>query len=148
MSQQSIRFIIHGRAQPAGSKRFVGVKGGKGIVIDANPHAKDWKLMVAEAAARAREEAGWLLLRCPVSVSMIFYRPRPQSHYNKSGLRAAAPIYPATKPDRGKLARAVEDALTGVIYLDDAQIVGGGISKRWADSEYVEIVIQRFDDNR
>jgi Holliday junction resolvase RusA-like endonuclease len=39
--------------------------------------------------------------------------------------------YPTTKPDLDKLARAVLDALTGVYYLDDAQVVSLDLQKAY-----------------
>jgi Holliday junction resolvase RusA-like endonuclease len=43
------------------------------------------------------------------------------------------------KPDVLKLARAVEDALTGILYRDDAQIVTEVLRKRYGDPPRVEI---------
>lgn len=145
--KNAIRILVYGRCQPAGSKRFVGLSAaGVGRIVDANPRAADWKAQVAQAAAMAREKAGWPLVRGPVAVDVTFVRPRPKGHYNKSGLKKSAPLYPATKPDRGKLLRAVEDAMEGVIYANDSQIVGGYVVKEWGESEYAEIVVQRLAD--
>lgn len=57
--------------------------------------------------------------------------------------RPSAPHYPAVKPDATKLVRAVEDALTGICWRDDAQIVNQDVRKRYADtgSARVEIAI-------
>jgi len=46
---------------------------------------------------------------------------------------------PAVAPDIDKLLRAVSDALTGVGYMDDAQIVEVYASKIYADNTYIEI---------
>jgi crossover junction endodeoxyribonuclease RusA len=43
--------------------------------------------------------------------------------------------YPAKKPDVDKLLRAVCDALSGIAFIDDAQIVAIGGTKRWLDPE-------------
>jgi Holliday junction resolvase RusA-like endonuclease len=40
-----------------------------------------------------------------------------------------------------KLARAVEDALTGVVWRDDAEIVAEGLAKLYGTPERVEISI-------
>jgi len=37
--------------------------------------------------------------------------------------------------------RAVEDALKGVVYVDDAQIVSELLDKRWGEPARVEVVI-------
>src|SRR5437867_2655341 len=68
-----------------------------------------------------------------VSLDVTFYRPRPKNHYGSKGLRPSAPDYPTTKPDRGKTLRAVEDALTGVVWRDDAQVCDGPVRKRYGE---------------
>lgn len=44
---------------------------------------------------------------------------------------------PETRPDADKLLRAVGDALTGVVYRDDAQLTTVVVRKRWAKTEGV-----------
>ena len=41
---------------------------------------------------------------------------------------------PTTKPDRDKLERAVCDALTGVLWVDDCQVVDGPVRKLYVDA--------------
>jgi len=59
----------------------------------------------------------------------VFWFPRPASHYGiKAGisyLKPTAPIEPISSRvgDLDKLCRAILDALTGVAYLDDRQVV-------------------------
>src|SRR5207244_637695 len=71
----------------------------------------------------------------PVVIHFTFYRQRPAAHYgtgrNSGTLKASAPVYPTTRPDALKLARGVEDALTGIVYRDDAQIVEERLFKRY-----------------
>jgi crossover junction endodeoxyribonuclease RusA len=59
--------------------------------------------------------------------------PRPRSHYRTGKLshelRADAPVLHTGKPDAIKMARAVEDALTGILWNDDAQICAETIEK-------------------
>jgi Holliday junction resolvase RusA-like endonuclease len=114
----SLSIIVYGTPQAAGSKRHVG--GGR--IIDANKNAAGWKGKVAQVAGEARE--GKPLMRGPVGVRFTFYRARPKGHLKKDGsVRDSAPIFPTTKPDVLKLARGVEDALSGVVYADDSLIV-------------------------
>jgi crossover junction endodeoxyribonuclease RusA len=66
--------------------------------------------------------------------------PRPKSHFrtgSRAGeLRETAARYPVTKPDRTKLLRALEDALTDAgVWRDDTQVVSGDVSKRYATRE-------------
>jgi Holliday junction resolvase RusA-like endonuclease len=63
---------------------------------------------------------------------MTFIMPRPKNQYDAKGnLKNPAPFFHTVKPDRIKLARAVEDALTGIIWVDDSQCCDGPIIKRY-----------------
>lgn len=136
MKPLRVEFFCPGLCRPGGSKRFVGMSArGKARVIDDNPEAAAWKERVALAAHRAMQEAGVEgLLAGPLEVWMTFYLPRLKGHLKKDGtLRPGAAPYPTTKPDALKLARTCEDALTHVIWRDDAQIVGETLWKVYAD---------------
>ena len=51
-------------------------------------------------------------------------------------------------PDVLKLARAVEDALSGVCYSDDALIVEEALRKVWADEWGVLVTIEEIEAER
>lgn len=141
----TIKFTVYGLAQPAGSKRGFAYKkqnGSTGVAIsDANPKSRDWKTLVAAAAQRYRPDVP---LAGPVAVTMTFVRPRPAGHFNsrrelnKKGLESTRPI---GRPDALKLARGVEDALTGIIWGDDSQIVEEHLFKRWGATPCVDITV-------
>lgn len=138
-----IKFTVVGKPQPAGSKRaFVNPKTGRAIVTDDNKRSKPWQAEVRVAAAEVMPGE---LLTGPLKVRMIFYRSRPKAHYgtgrNELRVKDSAPQHPVTKPDVLKLARGVEDALTGVIWRDDAQIVDEVISKRFGEPERCEVEV-------
>jgi Holliday junction resolvase RusA-like endonuclease len=44
-------------------------------------------------------------------------------------------------PDTLKLARAVEDALSGIVWVNDSRIVDERIRKRWGDRSAVRIKV-------
>jgi Holliday junction resolvase RusA-like endonuclease len=133
-----IGFTVYGQAAPAGSKRGF-VRGGHVVVTDANPNARQWKSVVTDAANAAMN--GHTLLDGPLSLTLIFHVPRPRGHYGKRGLRPSAPLHPAVRPDLLKLARGVEDALVGVCYRDDAQIVIERLRKVYGEPARCEIVL-------
>jgi crossover junction endodeoxyribonuclease RusA len=124
----AIAFTVHGVAAPAGSKRALplgGKPGGRPIIVDDSKRSRPWKRDVAKTAAAAM--AGRQLLDGPLELQVRFYVPRPKGHFgtgrNAGVVKASAPEFPTVKPDVTKLLRAVEDAMTGVIYRDDAQVV-------------------------
>jgi crossover junction endodeoxyribonuclease RusA len=145
---QTITFTVLGKAQPGGSKRAFRHPGtGRALVVDANKKAKPWQAVVAAAGHDAMGGRG--LLDGPLAVRIVFYAPRPQSHYrtgrNRAMLRAAAPMFPTTRPDALKLARAVEDALTGVCWRDDSLIVDEQLHKRYGEPARAEVEITPLD---
>jgi Holliday junction resolvase RusA-like endonuclease len=83
------------------------------------------------------------VIRGPVQMSAVFRFRRPANHYHRDGtlkplcggLSSAtsqyAPLYHCVAPDWSKLQRSTEDALTSLLYQDDARIVGGSCEKRW-----------------
>jgi crossover junction endodeoxyribonuclease RusA len=153
----AIKFTVLGIAQPAGSKRAMPIyrKGANGrqlvtrengapviAVADANPKSREWKNVVAFTARQAYRGE---LLRGPLHVRLLFFRPRPKSHFgtgkNAAVLKPSADEYPTSKPDVLKLARGVEDALTGIVWGDDAQIVVEGLKKCYGEPARVEVEI-------
>jgi Holliday junction resolvase RusA-like endonuclease len=138
-----IHFFVAGVPKPAGSKRgFFIPKLKRVIITDANPNSKDWKIDVKHAAQKAYSGP---LIDLPLSVRFTFNIVRPKGHFgtgkNATTLRNGARKFPTSKPDLLKLARGVEDAMTGIIYSDDSQIVSERLFKRYADAPGVLIEI-------
>lgn len=128
-----IAFHVPGIPAPGGSKKFVGMNRRTGralIVDDAGKRNKDWREAVAWAGKAAMQ--GKPLLEGPLKVRFEFVMPRPKGHFGARGLKPSAPAWPAVKPDALKLTRSSEDALTGIVWTDDAQIVKEEIEKRYA----------------
>jgi len=43
--------------------------------------------------------------------------------------------------DRGNLLKLIEDAMNGLVYLDDSQVVGGSVAKIWGDVDETRVVV-------
>jgi crossover junction endodeoxyribonuclease RusA len=113
MTARAIIFRVHGEPIPQGSMRAF-VAGGRAKVRPDNKRCNPWRSDVAAVAARTMDGAP--LLEGPVAIEMAFALPRPEK------VPKARRGRPAAKPDMDKLARAVLDALTGVVFTDDAQV--------------------------
>jgi crossover junction endodeoxyribonuclease RusA len=125
----SLSFVVYG--QPIGQGRISFV--GKGRAIHSN-HKQliPWRETVAKTAAAAAARQDWNPLDAPVRLRATFYLPRPKHHHTTRGiLRAAAPTWPAKRPDLDHLLRAIGDALTGIGWHDDSQIVQVRGAKRF-----------------
>lgn len=136
----TIRFFAAGKPEPQGSKKaFVmkiegrpgtSAKDYRAIIVDDNPEGKKWKKIVATTARMVHTGAP---ITGPLQIDITFTVERPQGHFgtgkNAGNVKGSAPEFPEVRPDVLKLARAVEDSLTGLIYEDDAQIVAEHIFK-------------------
>ena len=50
------------------------------------------------------------------------------------------------KPDADNVYKSVADALNGVAYVDDVQVVSGGFTKRYSERPRVEITVTKADE--
>lgn len=132
-------FELLGDPVPQGSMVAVLSKNdGRPFVKPSNETAlRRFRKALAEAAwvGMARRSAA-LIEKGPVAVVLTYEVSRPASHLgtgrNAGSLRPSAPTRPATRPDGDKIERAVLDALTGVCFKDDGQVVEVDWSKRFA----------------
>ena len=132
-----LSFTVYGLAQPAGSKVAMKTKTGKLLVRDAAKGSRPWKTQVAQAAGEAMNGSG--LLDGALELSVIFTVPRPKGHYGVRGLRPSAPEHPTVRPDVTKLLRAIEDACTGIVWRDDAQIVAQHAYKEYGEPARADV---------
>ena len=126
----SLDITVYGAPAPQGSKKFVGVKAGRGIMIESSKAVKPWREAVKSAAMDAMRQAGAVRLVGALSVEMIFTLPKPKSAPKRSR------SWPDRKPDLSKLVRSTEDALTDIgAWEDDARIVSCLARKVFPDED-------------
>jgi crossover junction endodeoxyribonuclease RusA len=140
-ARRAVVVDVRGIPKPAGSKRvFLVGKAGEPkrpvVTDDSGAKGRDWRVTIQHAIAAVHPGPP---LAGPLEVSCYFTVRRPLGHAGKRGLRPSAPPYPATRPDLTKLTRAVEDAATGLLWTDDAQIVTQAAAKRSRDRPGVVI---------
>lgn len=139
-----VGFGVSGQPRPAGSKNAVplGRRNDAGVFIpytrpDGTPivnqrdssgeRGANWRADIRQAVAAALEQAHEL---CdgPLAVRTTFYIARPKGHYgsgrNAGVLKDAAAAYPhqSKLADGDKLSRALHDALTSVVWIDDSRV--------------------------
>lgn len=123
-----LEFTVTGLPQPKGSTRsFVigrGTPHARAVTTSDNPKNKGWQQTIANCAALELQRAvnrDCRFLTEPVVIEIWFYLPRPKALLTKS--KAGQPIPHTKKPDLDKLVRSCKDALTGVVWTDDSQVV-------------------------
>lgn len=115
--------FVPGRPAPQGSKRHVG----RGILVESSKDLGPWRERVALAAHNEMVRLGRSVADGAVYVTLYFILPRPKSA-PKSETPAAV-----KRPDLDKLQRAILDALTGICFVDDSQVVTIYAHKRIAE---------------
>jgi Holliday junction resolvase RusA-like endonuclease len=83
----------------------------------------------------------------PLHVGVTFSMPRPKGHYgsgrNADKVKASAPPYPVGRPDLDNLVKAVLDALRGIAWGDDTQVVSLRARKTWAEPSPGAVIVVR-----
>lgn len=134
-----IRFTVYAKAEPQGSAKGFVVKG-RAIVTSDNTKMRSYRAEVTREARACLSDLGiaepFIGKHIPVLFEMHCFFRRPPSIPKK---RKAMVV----NPDLSKLLRSTEDAMIGILYHDDSQIVQAKISKDYASDgiERVEIVV-------
>ena len=90
--------------------------------------------------------AGRPLMAGPVELKLQIFAPIPKSWSKRKQEQARQGlIYPITKPDSSNVLKAVEDGLTGAVWVDDALIVDHHITKRYSDTPRVIAIVTALD---
>jgi len=146
---RTFTLTVVGVAQTQGSTRAFMPKGWKRpIITNDNPKTKGWRQTIANCAALElqRAEHGGRFFAGPVELEVVFYLPRPKRLLTKR--LAPMDVAHTTKPDADKLARATKDALSKVIWNDDAQVTDLIARKRYcATGEHPRAVITVRETN-
>lgn len=80
-----------------------------------------------------------------LQVSIKAFYPIPQSFSKSKRIDAVCDkLRPTTKPDCDNIIKVVLDALNGVAYYDDKQVVSVSCNKYYAVNGYLKITIETF----
>jgi crossover junction endodeoxyribonuclease RusA len=128
VSADPVRFKVYGVPVPQGSLRAFNA-GGRAVIsqggsAEGRRKLADWRQAIGEEARRALPDDA-PLLDGPVYVTVSFLLPKPKSA--PKHLRHCT-----KKPDLDRLLRALLDAITGVLIVDDAQVVSITAAKSYA----------------
>jgi len=119
-----VSFCAWGVPSTQGSAKAF-VRGGRAYVThDSGDKLRSWRSVVAAEAHTAMN--GRSPLDAPVEITVKFYLPRPKSAPKSRTL-------PDRKPDLDKLARAIGDAIEGIVYTQDSRICRWMLSKHYGD---------------
>lgn len=110
-------FIVFGTPIPQGSMKAFLPKGwNRAVITSDNTKLKPWRQMLSVTVLDAMHSSKVQLIErlAAVSVEVTFFFERPQSCKKQ--------VNKTTKPDMDKLLRSLFDAMTGIVFADDAQV--------------------------
>ena len=135
-----IRFSVPGPPVPQLRPRYSGF----GHHVYNSKKCVDYKQIVAAAAREAWGSCD--PLDGPVEVSLTFVLPIPKSWpLYKRDLARSGRIWPTKKPDGDNLMKLIWDAMTGICYNDDAQIVRWPGEKVYGVDPIVIVTVDSLD---
>jgi len=116
----------------------------------------EYKGFTPEKTKVAEEEIGYLahhqwagkaLLEGPVALMVRSYFPIPRSWSRKrQALALNGELLPTVKPDLDNCTKLVSDALTGIIWKDDSQVIFIRGRKLYSDKPRTEISVRALDE--
>ncbi len=128
-------------ADPVGKQRARYAKRGNFVQTYTPDKTRNYESLIKEAAIEAMGSSE--PLETPVTLYLYIRAPIPKSLPKKrieaclNGLEK-----PIKKPDASNVLKSVEDAMNGVIYKDDSQIVNIHVSKVYSSVSGVDVCIK------
>jgi Holliday junction resolvase RusA-like endonuclease len=121
-----LQFIVPGEPQGKGRPRF----GNGRTYTPAKTVA--YEQLIARTAAEAMRHLPYELTALPCYVRVDVYKGVPKSWTQAKRARALDALEIPGKPDLDNVAKGVLDALNGVAYVDDTQVVRLLVQKQYS----------------
>jgi crossover junction endodeoxyribonuclease RusA len=109
-----------------------------GGIYENTPGLPQWTRAVQAAVIPFKPREPLARVPFRVEAVFVFLAPKHPQH----------PTLMIVKPDADKLLRAIFDALTGWIWLDDSQVASGSWLKRYGAREGAELTISAIEDGQ
>lgn len=153
-----VELRIRGLPAPQGSKKSVG----RGIMIESSKKVKPWR---QDIVSQSWDQYKGDPLTGPLEMKIIFWFPRPQTHYRvisgelSNVIKDNKPTHTTScsDGDLDKVVRSTLDGLSakagGCVIQDDSLVVKLSCEKRYVtDAEgcgaYIRVIESQYDSNR
>lgn len=91
-------------------------------------------------------QTGWTPMENAIRADIKVFMPVPKSDSKKKkDLKLSGKIRPTMKPDNDNIAKSVLDALNGLAYVDDKQIVELKVDKYYGVEPYVHVKLTELE---
>ncbi len=138
-TESEIRFVVPFRAV---GKQSMARNPKTGLMF-LPKKSRDWMKLVSAHAAMVRPPALWTGALSVTITSYFSPGIRPYTSVSMAAIKCDF-RYPDKKPDSSNIAKGVEDAITGIIWKDDCQVVNLYARKRFGEVERTEVCIIRL----
>lgn len=139
MSALGVIFIVPGA--PVGKGRPRAFRRGNGIAMHTPEKTANYEALVRMAASQAM--SGRAPFDGAVSASIEIEITPPASWSQRKREQAiAGDIRPTTKPDIDNTMKSIFDAISGVVWGDDRQVVNVSASKRYAPTAGARVSVE------
>lgn len=132
-------------ADPVGKQRARYAKRGNFVQTYTPDKTRNYEALIKEAAIEAMGNSE--ILETPVNLYLYIRAPIPKSLPKKrleaclNGLEK-----PIKKPDASNVLKSIEDAMNGVVYKDDSQIVNIHVAKVYSSVAGVDVCVKECLD--
>jgi len=132
-------------ADPVGKQRARYAKRGNFVQTYTPDKTRNYESLIKESAIEAMGSSE--PLETPVNLYLYIRAPIPKSLPKKrieaclNGLEK-----PIKKPDASNVLKSVEDAMNGVVYKDDSQIVNIHVTKVYSSQSGIDVCVKECLD--
>ena len=128
-----------GQPQGKGRPRFHRI--GKFVSTYTPAKTRKYEKALAAKAAAAMNGNAMLLQPLRVSVTAALAVPPSWPHRRRDAALVGARL-PTTRPDADNFLKIAMDALNGIVWKDDAQIVEATVCKRYSETPSMTIAVE------
>jgi Holliday junction resolvase RusA-like endonuclease len=137
-----IHFQVEGDPKGKGRPRFSRV--GSFTKVYTDKQTLTYEAMIATFAKQAM--GGTEPLKTPVSVFLYVRLPIPQSYPKKRREAClSGSEMPCKKPDIDNIAKTYLDAMNGLIFVDDTQVIDLHVKKLYAEKAGVDVMVMEAE---
>lgn len=146
---KAIRLMIPGEPCAQGRPKF-STRGGQVIAYDPEK-SSTYKTLVSLTAQSEINKRNWPKnTEAPIRIKVNTYFQMPKKK-SKAWQKDAVDglIRPVKKPDIDNVFKCITDALSGILYKDDSQIVHMEVQKFWIEANpFVEVIVSIYEFER
>lgn len=136
-----ICFTVPGKPKGKGRPRFYG---GHAVTPQDTREYEEMTVMLAKMAAKGKSFTDDAYLRADITA---YYPISKHTSAKKTEEMLSGKLFPAVKPDADNFSKIILDALNGVLYKDDAQIVILHAEKHYGKEPCVTVSISDIESD-